>query len=255
MRKPEIKKLFSYLLPFAVFCTFSVSAISESPASEGFSFSSSDKKTDTLVLFTSEGCSSCPPADRWLSSYVQDPELWKTRIPLAFHVDYWDYLGWKDVFAKSAFSDLQRNYARQGYFASVYTPGILVNNNEFRQWFYGKRRWSPSVERPGVLSVEVTGRTFKAEFSPAEDTESHDFELHRAWVGMGITNKVTAGENRGRTLDHNFVVLDYKNYGSLLDQTLELKPAPELGQSSSVMVVWITRPGSVEIIQAAAYGV
>jgi len=254
MTRSRIKKLL-FCLTLTVSCITSVQSFSEASDIKNFTFSSSTKKTDTVVLFTSQGCSSCPPAEKWLNSYNQSPELWKTTIPLAFHVDYWDYLGWKDPFAKKEFSKLQRKYARQKHVASVYTPGILVNNNEFRQWFYGRREWSPSSKQPGILSVKVNGQTFEAGFQSAEKISNEKFELHTAWLGMGIATKVTAGENSGRTLDHDFVVLDYENHGNTLDQTLKLEPAPRLGQLSSVMVVWITRPGSVEIIQAAAYPV
>ena len=231
----------------------SAAQVSEKDESLSFEFSSSERRTDTLVLFTSEGCSSCPPAEKWLNSYSTDPDLWKDRIPLAFHVDYWDYLGWKDPFAKKAFSTLQRDYARQGHFASVYTPGIAVNNNEFRQWFYGQRAWQPATEKPGVLKVEVEGDVFQVGFDSNEQLSDTEFEVHSAWLGMDITTKVTAGENAGRNLRHDFVVLDYKNYGESMNRNLKLSPIPEVGQSSSVMVVWVTRPNSVEILQSVAY--
>jgi hypothetical protein len=74
-------------------------------------FQSGPARVGLLELYTSEGCSSCPPAESWLSGLAGNDALWKDVVPVAFHVDYWDYLGWRDVFASSAFSERQRDYA------------------------------------------------------------------------------------------------------------------------------------------------
>src|SRR5580693_7997010 len=88
------------------------------------SFQSSNKQTSLLELYTSEGCSSCPPAETWLSRLKASPGLWGDFVPVAFHVDYWDYLGWRDPWAKSEFSNRQRAYAARWHSQSVYTPGF-----------------------------------------------------------------------------------------------------------------------------------
>ena len=75
-------------------------------------FQSSDRQTALLELYTSESCSSCPPADSWLSKLKNDPGLWQTFIPIAFHVDYWNHLGWRDRFSDERFTERQQNYAR-----------------------------------------------------------------------------------------------------------------------------------------------
>src|SRR6266704_4718971 len=76
-------------------------------------FQSSGKQTALIELYTSEGCSSCPPAETWLSRLKESPGLWKDFVPLAFHVDYWDYLGWRAPWASKSFSDRQRAYTKQ----------------------------------------------------------------------------------------------------------------------------------------------
>ncbi len=91
-------------------------------------FTSTDKRVSVLELYTSEGCSSCPPADEWLSKLKQDDRLWSEIIPLAFHVDYWDYIGWQDPFANKRYSQRQRQYARDKNVRTVYTPGTLLND-------------------------------------------------------------------------------------------------------------------------------
>lgn len=106
-------------------------------AGDPHTFSSGTGKTTVIELFTSEGCSSCPPADNWLSGFKSDPRLWKQIIPLAFHVDYWDYIGWRDRFASPAFSARQSDHKKQGNIRSVYTPGLVVDGREWRGWFGG----------------------------------------------------------------------------------------------------------------------
>jgi hypothetical protein len=89
-------------------------------------FNSGDKQVQLIELYTSEGCSSCPPADIFLTKFLDDPTLWKSRIPIAIHVDYWDYIGWKDRFASKENSARQRLHAKQGNVSQVYTPGFIV---------------------------------------------------------------------------------------------------------------------------------
>src|SRR5262249_36121801 len=116
------------------------------------SFQSGETQTTLLELFTSEGCSSCPPAEKWISNLRSNPDLWKKVVPVAFHVDYWDHLGWRDPFSKQEFTERQRSYAATWGGDSIYTPGFVVNGREWRGWFGG-----PSLpaapEKVGVLRV------------------------------------------------------------------------------------------------------
>src|SRR5437867_5566462 len=93
-------------------------------ASEPKTFESGDTQSSLIELFTSEGCSSCPPAERWLSALKSRSDLWKKAVPVAFHVDYWDHLGWRDRFAKPEFTSRQQRYAAAWGGDSVYTPGF-----------------------------------------------------------------------------------------------------------------------------------
>src|SRR3989442_5219435 len=97
-----------------------------------FIFTSGNERVSLVELFTSEGCSSCPPADSWLSGLCEDAGLWKRFVPVAFHVDYWDGLGWKDRWASPEFSTRQRTYAAAWRSGSVYTPGVDLNGQESR---------------------------------------------------------------------------------------------------------------------------
>ncbi|WP_235937507.1 DUF1223 domain-containing protein [Marinobacter caseinilyticus] len=208
-------------------------------------WSSGPTKTDIVELYTSEGCSSCPPADRWLSSLKDRPGVFSEFIPMAFHVDYWDYIGWKDQFAKPAYSERQRQYVRKGHVSQPYTPGIVINGKEWRQWFRGQRRWDPSGEAAGNLSTTIENGTLTAQYSGQGAGQ-----LHIAYLGMGITSKIKAGENRGKFLFHDFVVLDVLSVPGTQEWSVLLPPTPEAGQEKTAMAVWISPSDSPIILQS-----
>ena len=164
---------------------------------------------DRLVeLFTSEGCSSCPPADRWLSSLQQDPRLWTEIVPVAFHVDYWDNLGWKDRFAAPAYSRRQRDYARGAGLSQVYTPGLLVQGREWQGWFRDPNLKLPPAAEIGVLTLEIgDDRRGVVRFKPTGTAAGDDLSVSVALLGFDLVTTVKAGENSGRQLHHDFVVL------------------------------------------------
>src|SRR4051794_1436410 len=178
-----------------------------------------------VELFTSQGCSACPPADAFVR---QLPSLGFGRdkvIPLTFHVDYWDRLGWKDPFANPKFTARQEQYARAGKLRSpdgpagldgLYTPQMIVDGTIH---FSGQRRQVAlrEVEPPGGgpravdlvadaavrgATVEVTARVGHA----SEASRSHDWGLLAALVARKARTAVAHGENGGETLDEVSVV-------------------------------------------------
>lgn len=163
---------------------------------------------NTLVeLYTSQGCSSCPPAERWLGSLQNDPRLWHDIVPLAFHVDYWDYLGWKDKLASPAHSARQRRYSRENGLSTVYTPGFVVNGREWRRW-YGLRNLPLSDGVAGRLTLQFDNDRFSAVYRP--QAEGHTpLVFNLALLAVGIETRVTRGENAGKTLPQDFVVLQH----------------------------------------------
>ena len=102
-----------------------------------FRLESRSESLKLIELYTSEGCSSCPPAEKWLSGFLKDPGLWTHRVPVAFHVDYWDRLGWKDKYASRENTLRQYRLRDEGALKSIYTPGFLVNGQEWRGRFQG----------------------------------------------------------------------------------------------------------------------
>lgn len=169
-------------------------------------FSSAGQNVRLVELYTSEGCSSCPPADRWLSRLADDADLWREFVPVAFHVDYWDYLGWPDRFADAAFSRRQRGYYDEGTVSSVYTPGMFVAGQEWTGW---RRVDTPAQNRRGpvgLLTASVSGNEVAIDYKHT-DSDSGPLVAHVALLGMSLETDVQRGENRGRQLAHDFVVL------------------------------------------------
>lgn len=215
-------------------------------------FQSQVQASTVVELFTSEGCSSCPPADKWLAQFKSQEGLFETFIPMAFHVDYWDYIGWEDPFASNRYSTRQRNYAREGALRSVYTPGFVVNGKEWRH-FFRNRSAQPSEPRtqPGILKGELNGKTLNVSF-PANTPVN----LNVAYLGMGLESQVTAGENSRRLLKHDFVVLDHwqarpgKTAEQVTQWQLELKSIPDKTQAQTALVIWVTQAGSQAALQA-----
>ncbi len=179
-------------------------------ASEPKTFESGDTQSSLIELFTSEGCSSCPPAEKWLSGLKSNQDLWKKIVPVAFHVDYWDHLGWRDRFAKPEFTARQQRYAAAWGGDAVYTPGFVVNGKEWRSWFGGTAMPTTST-KVGVLRVSLgDGGKLSATFAP-ETTQTGTLTFNVALLGNDLESDVKRGENSGRKLRHDFVVLQLAN--------------------------------------------
>lgn len=219
-------------------------------------FQSGATQTSLLELYTSEGCSSCPPAEAWLSRLKESPKLWKNFVPVAFHVDYWDYLGWKDRFATKAYSERQRDYADRWRSRSVYTPGFVLDGKEWRGWFNRAELPRASSNLVGVLAASSEdSKQWTLRFRPAGNNVSSSYDFHAALLGFDLASDVKAGENRGRRLEHDFVVLalaksaSSKNGDSFqgeLSLTTKLPAAPKrLG-----FAAWVTSSKGLQPSQA-----
>ncbi len=169
-------------------------------------FKSGKARIGLLELYTSEGCSSCPPADRWLSKLTQSDELWRRWVPVAFHVDYWDELGWPDRFASSAFSQRQRRYARQGSLSSVYTPGFVFDGREWRLRHGIPGTQSSDQNGAGQILLKLADGQAQIQYLPSMQSD-RPVIASVAILGFNLSTQVIRGENRGRNLRHDFVVL------------------------------------------------
>ncbi len=213
-------------------------------------FDSGETQVSVIELFTSEGCSSCPPADRWLSRLQNDPELWQGFVPLAFHVDYWDYIGWKDRFASKEFSQRQRRYAKEYNEATVYTPGVRRNGDEWRGWPFAKSI-KANAEKVGALKISVANdRRFMASYSHIE-TNTQASVLNVAVLGLNLETEVQRGENRGKTLKHDFVVLGLSQYATAQSGYWQGEiPVPSSTAPSYAIAAWVSDGRNVKPIQA-----
>lgn len=215
-------------------------------------FVSDSKAPTTLELFTSEGCSSCPPADRFLSSLAQQDDPFSAVIPFAYHVDYWNYIGWEDRFSRAEYSQRQRRHAREGNTSQVYTPGFVVNNQEWRAWFRGDREIAQNLGESGLLSAQLTKGFLEVEYSGHPEVEG-PYLLNIAYLGMSITTQVKAGENKNKTLQHDYVVLEsFSQISQGKRWQIKLDKPAEKGQKKTAIAIWISSTKSIDILQADA---
>jgi hypothetical protein len=217
---------------------------------EDLRFSSGSGQTVLIELFTSEGCNSCPPAEAYLNQITGSPLLWKKFIPVAFHVDYWDYLGWKDRYAHPAHTQRQHQYAQQRSVRSVYTPAFIVNG----------QGWRPSLSSgdpggggtpAGVLTVDLKGNQLEVTFKP-ENAVSKTLQLNLAVLGMGLSTRIQNGENAGRQSPHEFVMLALKQMSSDSGRWRAVVPATEQDRTAQrlALVAWVNQPGDLTPLQA-----
>ena len=227
--------------------------IANHAAAASLTLSSQELRSALIELYTSEGCSSCPPADRWLSRLKDDPRLWKQIVPVAFHVDYWNYLGWRDRFADARFSKRQGEYQQHDYLQTAYTPGVMKNGREWRGWPNGDIPLSRHEDQAGILKITIGDDKASAEFIPANRGLSR-LMLNLALLGFHLSTHVAAGENAGKTLRHDFVVLDFQQFtqasqGGRFRWTLPglLKSAR---QDTSAIALWVTAVDDPTPLQA-----
>lgn len=203
-----------------------------------------------LEVYTSQGCSSCPPAEVWMKRFKDDPRLWQQLVPINFHVDYWDYLGWPDPYADSAFSARQRQYRSLGHTPNVATPGFVVDGKGWNGWFY--HRDLPMARKPSEGRIEATlnGGRVAVNYKPAKAL-AQPLQISVAILGFDQKTPVPRGENHGRTLHHDFVVLGHfqKTLQPVLSATSKLyqlreSPLPRITGFQSerqAVVVWVNK--------------
>ena len=160
--------------------------------------------TPVIELYTSEGCSSCPPADRWLST-LKDSAVSGRAVVQAFHVGYWDYIGWIDRFASPAYTDRQRQIASRNGKAGIYTPQLVRNGQDWRDYSSALR--GAERARARISLHKMADDAFEALVTPAEGVSA--WGAYWTVTEHGHSSKVKAGENSGELLQHDFVVRQY----------------------------------------------
>jgi hypothetical protein len=182
-----------------------------------------------------------------------EPGLWQQFIPMAFHVDYWDYIGWKDPYASPAYSWRQRQYARKYAAKTVYTPGFMLDGKEWRGW---RRKPGPELGRTdlvGHLKLELQGRQLHLNFVPIDAVDiKHVYNV--AILGFDLQSRVKNGENSGQSLQHDFVVIgDTTGYMNKSADGYEIQielPEVRVPAERQAIVAWINHSLDPRPVQA-----
>ncbi len=164
-----------------------------------------------LELYTSEGCDSCPPTEQWFNGLPQRGYTPQRVLALAFHVDYWNYLGWKDPYAQARFSARQRDASQRNQARVVYTPQLLLDGADYRRGLsgddLGQRIASGKNQAPGAqISMTVDTGGAQPRLRARIGTAANTAQAYAAIYENNLVTEVAAGENRGKRLRHDFVV-------------------------------------------------
>lgn len=246
-------KKFTMILLLAL-SSFSGSILAQQTVAQKtqLTFESDNTAANLLELYTSEGCYSCPPADNWIRQLKNDERLWKEIIPVSFHVDYWDYIGWKDKYASADFSRRQRHYAAVGGARSVYTPGFFLNGKEWRGFFKKQNLPDKKRQSPGTLKASIKDGIVEIQFIP-ELISSH-YDINIAVLGFNLTNVIHDGENEGKTLHHDFVALGHTTKPLIkVGKTFQIKtnlPDHNYQDNKLGFAAWVSEQGNPTPIQA-----
>lgn len=208
--------------------------------------------TPVLELYTSEGCSSCPPADKWASALKG-----KDLVVQAFHVGYWDYIGWVDRFAAPAHTTRQRELADKNRLRSIYTPQVVVNGRDWPQWRGAESRISGAREAAQIHIAlkRLADDQFEATVTPGNAGAAQAWAAYWTVTEHGHNSKVKAGENAGEFLKHDFVVRqytqagEYKSAGAVPTRLVLRSIAPTPGHERQINLV-VFEPASGKTLQA-----
>lgn len=174
---------------------------------------SGERRVALLELYTSEGCDSCPPTDRWISTLPSRGATPERVVTLAYHVDYWNYIGWPDPFAQTRFTERQRFVNARIHARTVYTPQLMLDGRDYRRGFL-RDDFNGQIAAINGLKPSANIRLALTASAPVLDVvgtvsvngakrNTHTF---LALYENKLANQVTAGENKGKRLEHDFVV-------------------------------------------------
>ena len=248
---------------FAAF-VFAVAAAPPGGAADSCRAARGARTVPLVELFTSEGCDSCPPADRWLSMQFPPQAASAPAIALAYHVDYWDRSGWRDRFAKAQFTQRQREEASAGGGAIVYTPQVLVQGRDTRAWNRGEaldaiavaERRPPRAEVALDIVPGMEALQLRATASVTDPALRRDAQFWIAFADSGHVTEVAAGENRGARLRHDHVVRllegPFPFDGGGNGEAKLLVPLPGHPGSAPTVVAFVQDRRTGEVLQALA---
>lgn len=212
-------------------------------------------RVQVIELFSSESCSSCPPADEWVSHLKDKSELWKKFVPVVFHVDYWNYLDWKDEFSSHAMTqrqiDLAHRWTSGG--GGVYTPAFIVNGKEWPDWRnFTNHTLPPQNEKSNItLSIyQKTKNSYQVVVQGQKTNQKYTVRIAR--LGFDVTTNVRSGENSGKLLKHNFLVINWDSQ-NVSDKKTEVEFSfndTNVKISKFAIAAWIEEDGNPTPLQA-----
>jgi hypothetical protein len=227
----------------------------------------SDPRTPVLVeLFTSEGCSSCPPADVFLQKLDQQPIAQAEMIVLSEHVDYWNHIGWKDPYSSRFYSDRQGVYAKRLGLDSVYTPQMVVDGTS--QFVGSDAALADQAFAKALTKSKIAVRLSSGSLGATNVLQAHletdvlpaSFRLHEAEVYVAVAlnrveSQVSHGENAGRTLAHVAVVRSIVKLGTLrqgqtFTQDIQLKLDPGTDAHNLRLIAFVQESGQGRVVGA-----
>jgi hypothetical protein len=225
-------------------------------AAEKLTVDSGTYQTAVVELYTSEGCSSCPPADKWFEALTKAPKQDVDILALAFHVDYWDYIGWKDRFANPKHTSLQRQLGANNRQQSIYTPEFFVDGKEAR----GTRNVLSQIRKNTAkqspirlkLSVSKNQHSFMLELETITTGSTINGLQHRYFVyEKGLSSEVKRGENAGKRLNHEQVVRYMSaTFKSVENDSHSIKIHPEWQLDNIGVAALVTTGGGEQYLQA-----
>jgi hypothetical protein len=225
-------------------------------ASQPIVVNSGERQTAVVELYTSEGCSSCPPADRWLSKLVTTPRNDLDVLALSFHVDYWDYLGWKDRFSSADYTRRQRMLGANNQQRTIYTPEFFVNGMEARGSSNVLDKIQESNQQTAPLSLRLTVSRDDSDLvvalhSPPERGTIGQIQHRYLVYENDLSTDVKRGENSGKLLHHQRVVRYMSPaQGLQVDNQHRIAIDPAWQAESVGVAVLVTSPGEQHYLQA-----
>lgn len=178
-------------------------------ADKAITVTSKPYQVPVVELYTSEGCNSCPPADRFLAELSKTPQDKLDALSLAFHVDYWNYLGWKDKFSSPQYTDRQRNLGKLNHQTTIYTPEFFVNGKETRGTKTIIDRIRETNRQSAKVMLELQIQPIKQGYQlvlRSKGKTNEDQQVYLVVFENKLVNNISRGENAGKVLKHERVV-------------------------------------------------
>jgi len=205
---------------------------------------SATSRQHLVELYTSEGCDSCPPAERWMSALRKHDDL----VGLEFHVDYWDNSEWRDPFSDHAYTVRQQEIARRGNRDQTYTPQIWLDGRVWVNWPKGA---PPAVSEASAVRMTLAGSAADPlNFAVKVEGDSQpSYRLYAALTQNGLEEHIRGGENRGKTLKHDQVVRGLSGPFALTQTHLAVAAPARFDLENGALVAFVQDEADGNIVQ------